>query len=1350
MKKVLGLDLGTTSIGWALVNESESRDERSSIIKLGVRVNPLSVDEINNFEKGKTITTNSDRTLKRGMRRNLQRYKLRRSRLIDIFKREGWISGDSILSEDGKNSTFNTIRLRSEAAESEISLQDLARVLININKNRGYRSNRKTDNAVESAPEAGISLAKELKDKGITPGQYVHSKIKSGEKFIIPQFFQSDLTDEMDKIWKVQQQFYPELTDSLKSEIEGCNKGKTWTVCAKHLDVQGIKRTTKRGLEQKQENYKWRAQSASEKIGLEELVIVFQEIRAAICSAQSYLGEIRERSKELEVNNITVGQLNARTLEENPHANLRNKPFYRNDYIAEFKRIWSVQSGFHHELTEALKKEIQAEMFYQRPLKSQKALVSLCELENWKIDISENGKTKSRTIGYRVAPKSSPVFQEFRIWQRLNDLTVDGEPLLQSEKNRLYKELNCKESLKDSEIINLLKLHKSSHLNFKKIDGNKTLEKLYRAYIDIAGMNGYDTERIEKLPSTEIMSFVDSVFENSGYNRSVLSFNWRDGDSLEDNPLYKLWHLLYSFEGDSTASGCGRLVSKIAAMLNMEEECAARIAQVIFESDYANLCTRAMTRILPHMRDGRQYSEACMMAGYNHSSHSMTKSQLESRTLNDHLAPIPKNSLRNPVVEKILNQMANVVNEVIDRYGKPDEVRIEMARELKQNAVERAKATSDISTAAKRTEEIARILRTEFNIPQPSRNDIIRYRLYEELKDNGYRTLYSDTYIPKEKIFSKEFDIEHIIPKAKLFDDSFANKTLETREVNIKKGDLTAIDFVKREYGNDSKRCEKEFTNKVKDLYSRQIISRSKMTKLLTTEESIPTDFIARDLKNTQYISKKAIEMLEETVGTVTPTIGAITSKLRSDWQLINLFTDINCVNIGQDSPEGKKQGKRTDHRHHAMDALTIAFTKRGIIKYLNTLNASTDEKADIVAKDLRSYGRFIPPMPINEFRAEAKQALESILISIKSKNKVVTKNTNISKKGSGVNRVVQLTPRGQIHKETIYGTSKRYVTKDVKVGKKLDIETIMTVASPKIKDALLERIKLFGGDPVKAFTGRNSIDKNPIWLDDMHMTQVPAIVKTVRLEECHTSRKDISPDIKIDSVIDAGIREILTARLEEYGNDRKKAFSSLDENPIWLNREKGIAIKKVSVWDNGNYTPVRVAKDKDGLIIRDSFGRPKESDFVDLRNNHHVAIFEDKDGHLQEHIVSMYEALSRATGGLSIVDKSFNSENGWKFLFTLKSNEYFVFPNECSGFNPEEIDLKDTANLSAISPNLYRVQKLSSRDYWFRNHLDTSVNENNELKNITWKRITALDNLKGIVKVRVNRLGEIVDIGEY
>lgn len=90
MKTILGLDLGTTSIGWALVKEAEPfSDEKSEIVRLGVRVIPLTVDERTSFENGKSITTNALRTQKRGMRRNLQRYKLRRQALIEELKGYG-------------------------------------------------------------------------------------------------------------------------------------------------------------------------------------------------------------------------------------------------------------------------------------------------------------------------------------------------------------------------------------------------------------------------------------------------------------------------------------------------------------------------------------------------------------------------------------------------------------------------------------------------------------------------------------------------------------------------------------------------------------------------------------------------------------------------------------------------------------------------------------------------------------------------------------------------------------------------------------------------------------------------------------------------------------------------------------------------------------------------------------------------------------------------------------------------------------------------------------------------------------------------------------------------------------
>ena len=223
MKRILGLDLGTTSIGWALVNEGENDNEKSSIVKLGVRVNPLSSDEKNEFETGKALTTNAERTNKHGMRINLQRYKQRRANLVRCLKENGIIDDETLLFEHGNSSTFQTYRARAKAVDEEISLADFSRVLLMVNKKRGYKSNRKAKDTDDGELIDGMTVAKELHSKGLTPGQFLMMRQKEGKKFR-QEFYRSDLQNELDRIWDNQKTFYPDvLTDDMKSEIAGVN-----------------------------------------------------------------------------------------------------------------------------------------------------------------------------------------------------------------------------------------------------------------------------------------------------------------------------------------------------------------------------------------------------------------------------------------------------------------------------------------------------------------------------------------------------------------------------------------------------------------------------------------------------------------------------------------------------------------------------------------------------------------------------------------------------------------------------------------------------------------------------------------------------------------------------------------------------------------------------------------------------------------------------------------------------------------------------------------------------------------------------------------------------------------------
>ncbi len=1396
MKRVLGLDLGVGSIGWALVNEAENDSEKSSIIKLGVRVNPLTSDESKNFEQGKSITTNAERTLKRLMRRNLQRYKLRRENLIEILKENNIINDSSILSEEGNRTTFETYRLRAKSVNDEVTLNEFARILLMINKKRGYKSSRKAKGGEDGKLIDGMDIAIKMYNENKTPGSLCLELLLNGKKSL-PDFYRSDLQNELNLIWNKQKEFYPEiLNNDILEEIKGKNSSQTWAILAKYFvwkeeckiwdnenssyekvitenKIVGIKRN-KKGIELKIENYKWRNDALTNKIGLEELAIVIQNINGEISSSSGYLGAISDRSKELYFKKQTVGQYLYEIIKNNPNESLKNRVFYRQDYLDEFETIWENQSKYHKELTDELKKEIRdVIIFYQRKLKSQKGLISFCEFEKDEKVINVEGKEKTIIIGSKVIPRSSPLFQEFKVWQKINDIKINGEYLCQEEKEYLANILKFREKIEEKDIVKILKLeNRENKINFKEIQGDTTNILLYKAFSKMLEMSGHEALNF-KQTSDEIYEQTKAIFESLGWNSEVLSFD--SNCDLDKQPYFKLWHLLYSFEGDNSKSGNAKLIDKIAEICNIEKEYASILAEITFVDDYGSLSAKAIKKILPFLKEGNQYDIACSYAGYRHSKSSLTKDEIENKILKDKLEILQKNSLRNPVVEKILNQMVNVINTLIDKYGKPDEIRVELARELKKNARERDLMSSAIAKATRENEAIKEILKREFNLSHISKNDIIRYKLYKELEPNGYKTLYSNTYIRQEDLYTNRFDIEHIIPQSRQFDDSFANKTLEVREINIEKGNKTAYDYILGKYGAEEL---SKYEQKCKELFKGK---NTKLKNLLMTEKDIPDGFINRDLSDTRYISKMALAMLNSICRRVVATTGSITDKLRQDWQLVDIMKELNWnkyETLGlvdyYTNRDGKRIGqikdwtKRNDHRHHAMDALAVAFTKDVYIQYFNNKNASFEPNSNEYAIKNKYFdnGKAIAPIKLEEFRSEAKKHLEEILVSIKAKNKVVTNNINKTK-AKGKNKIkIQLTPRGTLHKETIYGSQKIYATKEEKVNASFNQEKILTVASKRYREALLRRLSEFGNDTKKAFTGKNALDKNPIWLNESKTMFVPLKVKTVTFETIYTIRKAIDDSLKIEKVIDPHIRKILENRLEEYGN-AKAAFTNLDENPIWLNKDKGIKIKRVTISGISNAQALHDKRDKDGNLKLDSNGNKVAVDFVNTGSNHHVAVYEKpllgKNGEIQfdkfgnilyeidENVVPFYDAVARINAGLPVIDKEYNKNDGWRFLFSMKQNEYFVFPNEETGFNPKEIDLLDPDNYSIISPNLFRVQKFAFKNYVFRHHLETSIdNSAIIMRGKTWRDFRSSKGLNDIVKVRVNHIGEIVAVGEY
>lgn len=1287
-----------------------------------------------------------------------------------------------------------------------------------------------------------MAVAKRLYDENLTPGQLAYQLLKDGKKSL-PDFYRSDLIAEFDKVWNFQKQYYTEiLTDDFYKELQGKGQKATSALFWVKYQFNTAENKAKSRDEKKLQAYKWRSDAISKGLTKEEVAFVLTEINNNLNNSSGYLGAISDRSKELYFNKLTVGQYLYKQVKKNAHAKLKNQVFYRQDYLDEFESIWNQQKKHHTELTDDLKIELRdIIIFYQRKLKSQKSLISFCEFES-KILVQENGN--NRTTGLKVAPKSSPLFQEFKIWQRVNDVLIRKKGSKKTStrgykkqiqifeetkiefylnletKQEIFKELNIKGNLSSARIIELMGYKPLEwEMNFSELEGNKTNQTLYNAYLKILEIEGYNEDLLKltdkddinvnelKTPANEIKEMVSEVFETLGIDTNILNFDPElEGKEFEMQASYQLWHLLYSAEDDSKSytdedkltygnENIG-LKKLLCQKFGFKPEHAKILANVAFVDDYGNLSSKAMRKIYPYIKEN-YYSSACELAGYRHSSSSLTKEEIENRQLKDKLELLKKNSLRNPVVEKILNQVVNVVNTLIEdnsekdakgniiNYFKFDEIRIELARDLKKNAKERAEMTSNINSAKSNHEKIYKLLQTEFGVKNPSRNDIIRYRLYEELKNNGYKDLYTNTYIPKELLFSKQIDIEHIIPQSKLFDDSFSNKTITYRKDNLDKGNKTAFDYIDSKFGETAL---EEFTKRVENLYELAKkskddptagISKAKYKKLLMKESEIGDGFIERDLRDSQYIAKKAKNMLFEIARNVVSTTGSITDRLREDWGLINIMQELNFdkfKQLGLTEKLEKKDGtfkeriidwsKRNDHRHHAMDALTVAFTKHNHIQYLNYLNARKNEKhkmhGNIIAienletelitdSDGNRKRKF--KLPIPNFRQIAKEHLENVLVSHKAKNKVVTKNKNRIKIKKGEKVKIELTPRGQLHKETVYGKYKFHVNKVENVTAKFTEETIQKVSNPTYRKLLLKRLNENGNDPKKAFSGTNALNKKPIYLDAYMTEKLPESVNLTWLEDDYSIRKDITPenfkDAKaIEKVVELKVKEILLGRLSMYG-DPKKAFSDLDKNPIWLNKEKGISIKRVAISGVKNAESLHYKKDHFGNVILDKNGKQIPVDFVSTGNNHHVAIYKDEKGNLQEKVVSLFEAVQLVNAGEPIIDKTYNQGLGWTFLFTMKQNEYFVFPNEKTDFFPSNVDLLDPANKKLISPNLFRVQKIGVKDYNFRHHIETTLNDSPKLKNIAFVRLRNNESLKEIIKIRLNHLGDIIHVGE-
>lgn len=988
-------------------------------------------------------------------------------------------------------------------------------------------------------------------------------------------------------------------------------------------------------------------------------------------------------------------------------------------------------------------------IFYQRDLKSCKNLVSLCEFESH--TITKDGK--EITIGPKVAPRTSPLAQLSSILETSNNITIrnrrNDELYISPEQRKAIADF-----LDNHEVMKLTDLYRILNISRKEgwwagkaigkgLKGNTTKCQIREA------LGSLPKEQVDSLTAFRL-EFEEYVDEETGEVRQRVN-----NTLAEQQPLYKLWHMLYSIKDNKELSGA------LHHLGIDDEKSINKLSNLDFRTaGYANKSAKAIGRILPYLMDGIMYSEACERAGFDHS-----RRINPGRTLLTSLPQIQKNDLRQPIVEKILNQLVNIVNALLEKEGTIDEIRVELARELKQSKDERNEAFKRNNQNERQNKEYAERIK-EYGLT-PTRNRIMKMKMWEE---SEYTCMYCGQPINvTEFLQGADVEREHIIPRALLFDNSFTNQVCSCRRCNSQKGMRTAYDFIADDKGQEGLDL---YIERINDLFDRKKISRSKLNRLLVSHKAYVSrkaqgketeedkelweNFIDRQLRQSQYIAKKSVEMLQQVCKNVYTTTGSVTDFVRHQWGYDEILHDLNferfkkaeLTTMVTQLHSGKEVEveritnwtKRLDNRHHAVDALAIACTTQGMIQRLNTLSACRNEMLDeLNSKDERVIDpersmleKWINSQP-HICYAQAKDEVDKIIVSQRPNTRItvpgkryVTKNGKRTQAQTGI-----IVPRGALHAEFVYGRIMK---------QEADGMTLTPQYVRKYKLGIGAQGFLFKGDE----TYKEDVKKDK-------KTGLSQIVVTDKI-------KDV-----LDKIVDGGIRRRILERLNrgfEEGTDYRanvaKALANLknlDDDPIYSDDAKTRPIRTVRKYVSSS-TMVAVRKNDDGKPIS----------FVEPDGNHHVAFYKDEDGVVTESLVTKWQAVQRKLNHIPIIIE--NPSQVWNevlgtndipnellqslpkdksiFLLSMQIGEAFVMGMDETAYK-RAIEKNDT---QALADHLYFVQNLSSNNYRLRRHVESSFDTTDmnkeDLRFLNVKSIGALFNYNPH-KVKLTILGDII-----
>ncbi len=919
--RILGLDIGTTSIGFALIDLDKQR-AAGAIVHMGVRIFPEARDP-----DGTPL--NQTRRAKRMMRRQLRRRRKRRRSLNQL------LASQSLLPSYGGDEWRSAMdadpyALRARGLQDALAPHELGRAIYHLSKRRHFKE--------RDLAETGASAAQDEDD--------------------------------------------------------------------------GAGHTPKRGKAKSQPKEGAVAEEAASSLARQHLVA------------------------ELNASGQTLGQaLAARA----PDVRRRGEHATRALVEAEFDRLIQAQAPHHTALRDAnVLGAVREAIFAQRPVFWRKSTLGKCRL----------------MPEAPLAPKGSWLSQQRVMLEKVNNLAFTGgnaRPLDKEERAAILATLSTQKSLTWRGARNVLEpLFKARGESNRSVKFNHETDK-----DEASGVKGNVVE-------AELANIFGSRWEAHPHKQA-----------LRDFAPDALWQADYGEIGTQRvvirpeaerAKRRAVLAQSLVERFGANAEQAGKIVKLHFPQGWDAYSTAALQTLLPKLDEGERLGSLLTRPEFaDWRNEAFPKRDQPTGEWVERL-PSPRadrnateaqrdeaermKTIRNPTVVRVQNELRKVVNNLIGAYGRPELIRVELAREVGKSKREREEMAKGMR-AKEALRKRARVDLIANGIAAPTADAVEKWLLWTECNET---CPYTGDKIGFGDLFggNPRFDVEHIWPKSKSLDNSARNKTLCRKEINLAKGNQIPFDYFRGR--PDAWLAAK---SRIQKMVGKDRMSEGKARRFCA--ESMPDDFANRQLNDTGYAARQALEFLKRLwpdVGpsgdvNVQPVTGKVTAQLRRRWGLNKVL-----------ATDGEKT--RADHRHHALDALVVACADGGYTQKLSHyFEAESEYKRGRGAKP---DDALVDP-PWAGIRHDAETAVLGIVVSHRVRKKV----------------------SGPLHKETTYGDTGKDITRgginyrivvnrvpiaelsEADIGAD-DLATAkFVVRDAGVRKALRKHASTFGGDIKKA-----------------------------------------------------------------------------------------------------------------------------------------------------------------------------------------------------------------------------------------------------------------------------------------